>query len=381
MITDLAAEQAKRTQRAYEGLSAGRLKVEPLMHDQWNVINGDNAPYLVQRLDDGSWSCTCSDFIERGKINELRCKHIEAVRFLQDGSTEPGSGLPEKGEPMSKLFKLTYDEQVTVLTTWLPPEWALKTDKKVAHGKPFVWHEFTRIMLDRVFGPMNWSAQPLQEVAALTLPNADLLIYAPVGMTLTFANGRTARRADVGIGLVQARIQSPDLSDQATDSWETGYKSAVTDGLKGCAADLGRCFRPLMSGNMAAAVRDARFADEFSFPDGERTLERQVELLWLTPPAWAVQSDPQVAGGKPWTPHEYVVQALDMIFGPEGWSYDVLSVAYHVLPNSEAQVHTTGQLSVTFADGSVATRFDVGIAPIRRKKDAVDLVAAPAEKY
>ena len=54
-------------------------------------------------------------------------------------------------------------------------------------------------------------------------------------------------RSDVGIGLVQAKIDSPDLSDLGIDSFETGYKSATTDALKGCAADLGRCFRPMQN--------------------------------------------------------------------------------------------------------------------------------------
>ncbi len=37
-------------------------------------------------------------------------------------------------------------------------------------------------------------------------------------------------------------------------------------------------------------------------------------------------------------------------------------------------VYVPGTLTVTFADGTQATRYDIGIAPIRFKKDEVTLV-------
>jgi hypothetical protein len=267
-----------------------------------------------------------------------------------------------------------------VLNNWLVPEWAIKKEKKVAHGKPFVFHEYTRIMLDKVFGPDAWSFVGGQ-IHTLSVPNGDQLIYVAGRMNVRFADGTIAIRSDVGVGLVQAKVDSPDLSNQKTDVFETGYKSATTDAIKGCAADLGRCFRPMQDGAMAAAVINGRFASAFPFPNSARTKEIQYQHLMMLVPAWATKSDPAIANGKPYVPHEYVVQALDTVFGPHKWSFQIGDVTVKELPNSEMLVYAPGTLTVIFADGTEATRFDVGIAPIRRKKDAADLVATPTENY
>ena len=54
---------------------------------------------------------------------------------------------------------LTLIEQIEVLVHWLVPEWAVKKDPKVAHGKPWVFHEFVRLMLDKIFGAARWAFQ------------------------------------------------------------------------------------------------------------------------------------------------------------------------------------------------------------------------------
>src|SRR5512136_1057411 len=79
----LVAEQAKRTARAQEALSAGRLRIEMTVPDQWRVTNGDNAPYTVRRtLDAGrEWKCTCEDYTAKCIAYGLNCKHGEAVRL------------------------------------------------------------------------------------------------------------------------------------------------------------------------------------------------------------------------------------------------------------------------------------------------------------
>ncbi len=371
---NLAAEQAKRTQRAWEGLHSQQIKIEPLSDHDWRVTNGDQAPYFVRLIDPDHWTCTCDDFVARGHLG-LRCKHIEAMRL----QSTPCALNGQKGVHMTEL-KLTLAEQLKVLTGWLVPEWAVKKDKKVAHGKPFVWHEYTRIMLDKVFGAEAWSLSG-DKVHALNLPNNDQLAYAPVRLQVRFADGACVTRSDIGVGLVQAKVESPDLADQKSDVFETGYKSAVTDGLKGCAADLGRIFRPMQDGAMIAAVTNGRFAAAFPFPDGVITADVQRSHLMTIVPAWATKTDSAIAGGKPFVPHEYVTQALDTIFGPQHWSFLIGAVSVETLPNGEMLVYVPGTLQVTFADGTQAARFDVGLTPIRRKKDASDLTATPAESY
>jgi hypothetical protein len=381
-MMDVVAEQAKRTQRAQEGLTSGHLKIEQLAIDRWRVTNGDNAPYTVRLFDSPhNGQCECEDFIARGKTG-LRCKHLEAVRLSLEMAQRDATRDPPRDEKEVNMndVQLTMDEQLKVLNTWLVPEWAIKKDKKVAHGRPFVWHEYTRIMLDKVFGPDAWSfvGGPIQ---SLSLANGDQLVYVAGRMNIRFADGTTVVRSDVGVGLVQAKVDSPDLSNQKTDVFETGYKSATTDAIKGCAADLGRCFRPMQDGAMAAAVINGRFAAAFPFPDGIRAKDLQFQHLMALVPAWATKTDSAIADGKPFVPHEYVVQALDTVFGPHHWSFQIGDVTVKELPNNEMLVYVPGTLTTIFADGTTATRFDVGIAPIRRKKDAADLVATPSENY
>jgi recombination DNA repair RAD52 pathway protein len=278
-------------------------------------------------------------------------------------------------------MQLTLDEQLKMVKR-LVPEWAVLQDVRVAHGRPYVQHEYVTHMLDTVFGPDRWSFE-VGVIKPITLPNNDQLIYVPGKMTVKFADGAIVARSDVGIGLVQAKIDSPDLSDLGADTFETGYKSATTDALKGCAADLGRCFRPMQNPNMASAITSGRFESELQdvFPDGVRTKEAQVEFLKRLVPVWAIQRDSKVANGKPWVPHEYVVHLLDLVFGAQQWSFEIGDVIPSSLPNGELLVYVPGRLNAMFVDGSQAVRSDVGIGVVRLKKNADDLSATPTELF
>jgi hypothetical protein len=378
-LVALGDEQAKRTARAQAALSAGRLLIELIMPDQWRVTNGDNAPYVVRRtLDsDREWKCTCDDYFAKCEKSGLNCKHIAAVRLSlgEAGSVTPCA--PSQGQKEAVMdFVLTLLEQIAVLTKWLVPEWAVKKDPKVAHGKPWVFHEFVRLMLDKIFGAAKWAFTGGQ-FKTLPLANNDHLIYVVGTLAITFDDGSQATRSDVGVGLVQARSGSPDLTDAKPELFETGYKSAATDALKGCAADLGRCFRPMQNGNIAAAVRDGRFDALFPL-EGERTMQWQYDCLLTMAPAWAVQQDPL---GNPYTAHEYVTECLDVVFTPPHWSFVIGDVSVETLPSGEMLVYVPGTLTVTFAEGSQVTRYDIGIAPIRFKKDRSDLIATPTENY
>ena len=374
-VIDRVAEQDRRTLRALDGLAAHRLTITRGPPGAWTVATGDRAINTVTHaLDvDHAWRCTCDDFARHEAIG-LRCKHIEAVRLSLDDSPPPTPCSLKQGEEASMI--LTLLEQIEVLVHWLVPEWAVKKDAKVAHGKPWVFHEFVRLMLDKIFGAARWAFKG-GCFKTLTLANNDQLVYVVGNLTVTFADGTQAVRSDVGVGLVQAVGSSPDLRDAKPDLFETGYKSAATDALKGCAADLGRCFRPLMSGNVIAAVRDGRFNALFPL-DATRTIDWQYECLMTMAPAWAIQLDPL---GNRYTPHEFVTECLDVIFTPPQWSFVVGDVTAEALPSGEMIVYVPGTLTVTFADGTAATRYDIGVAPIRRKKDEATLIKTPAENY
>jgi len=294
-------------------------------------------------------------------------------------------------------MQLTLDEQIAFLAR-PAPEWAVQKDSKVAHGKPWTAHEYVVHLMDVLFGADHWSHRQ-GTISPINLPNNDQLIYVPGYLTVTFADGSTVVRSDIGVGLVQGPTGAVDLSSVKADSFETAFKSATTDGIKGCAADLGRCFRPMQSGMVAGAIGKNRFDEVFreAFPDGVRTKAAQVAYLKRLVPNWAVQRDANVAQGKPYVPHEFVAQMLDVVFGPHRWSFVIKSVTPTDLPNGEMLVYVAGQLTARFADGSTArpssprselaevgsaaTRSDVGIAPVRLKKNAEDLRATPTENF
>jgi hypothetical protein len=142
------------------------------------------------------------------------------------------------------------------------PAWATKTDTAIADGKPFVPHEYVVQALDTVFGPHHWSFQ-IGDVTVKELPNSELLVYVPGTLSVIFADGTEATRFDVGISPVRRKKDMADLVATPTENYETAFKAAVTDALKGCAGDLGCCFRPMLSAEMEAAVLKGYFDNEF----------------------------------------------------------------------------------------------------------------------
>ncbi|HLF28195.1 MAG TPA: hypothetical protein VJG32_17840 [Anaerolineae bacterium] len=118
------------------------------------------------------------------------------------------------------------------------------------------------------------------------------------------------------------------------------------------------------------------------------TTEQQVEALQkLFTPNWAVKRKSGVAGGKPFTEHEYATGMLDAIFEPSGWSLE-LTGEYRVeeLPNTERLISVPGKLTVTFSDGTQVSRPQIGVAIVRRTKDEKTktpnpIGATPSDNY
>jgi len=77
----IVSAQLDRTERARSAIQAGRFRVRRIAPSQWSVQNGEKHPYAVSLYGE-QWSCTCMDYQQRGP--EVRCKHIEGVRLLED---------------------------------------------------------------------------------------------------------------------------------------------------------------------------------------------------------------------------------------------------------------------------------------------------------
>ena len=82
---DKLLEQEKRTARAREALAQSTIRIERL-GAEWRVVNGDDHLYRVGH-DGDHWHCTCPDYEHTCQPNDLRCKHIEAVRLTLEADT------------------------------------------------------------------------------------------------------------------------------------------------------------------------------------------------------------------------------------------------------------------------------------------------------
>jgi hypothetical protein len=162
------------------------------------------------------------------------------------------------------------------------PDYALGERKAgVAGGKDWTPHEWVIQCLDAIFGAQNWSDE-IGQLTHVRTDDGELLLYVPVTLRVRFADGTLATRSDIGTGVVrktkderEAQRQAEydgenDLGATPIDNYSTGYKSAVTSGLKGCCRDLGRIFIPMQSGWVASAIT-------------RRVLESDLERLVIKP--------------------------------------------------------------------------------------------------
>ena len=88
----LAEEEKARLQRAVEALKGGAVRFLRA-GDEIRVINGEGRSYKIRRSED-RWQCSCPDFMNRGKANGWRCKHLLAY-FLAERAglvAEPSNG-------------------------------------------------------------------------------------------------------------------------------------------------------------------------------------------------------------------------------------------------------------------------------------------------
>jgi len=88
--------------------------------------------------------------------------------------------------------------------------------------------------------------------------------------------------------------------------------------------------------------------------------QEQIAALQEPPPPTQILSKPEVGRGALYLSADYVDHKANEIFGPDGWSYEVISAAIQEdLGLAVAKV----QVTIVWADGSYTTRTDVGGRP------------------
>jgi hypothetical protein len=117
--------------------------------------------------------------------------------------------------------------------------------------------DYVRLMLNRIFGPDNWSHTVLSGPDLVRLNAGGAYIRTLVRLTVRFANGQQVVHEDVGITVLNAG-RNLELDKIAPERYETALKAAVTDGLKACAEHLGACFRPMGDADLERSLRGTR---------------------------------------------------------------------------------------------------------------------------
>jgi hypothetical protein len=109
--------------------------------------------------------------------------------------------------------------------------------------------------------------------------------------------------------------------------------------------------------------------------------EEQLEQLATLVEQIHVRTSPKVHGA--YTTSDYVTWRLNQIFLPAGWTCHILDgPVIETIGDGTAYVRATVRLSVTFANGTMAERDDVGVWPLYSKGGANgDLKTTPPENF
>lgn len=112
---------------------------------------------------------------------------------------------------------------------------------------PYTTADFVMWLLNRVFGPSNWSFRVLEGPELVFYSETMGYSRANVQLTVRFANGTEVIHEEVGVWPMRAsKVREGGTFETTTpEVYEQVLKSAVTDGLKACTDHLGNCFRPI----------------------------------------------------------------------------------------------------------------------------------------
>ena len=111
------------------------------------------------------------------------------------------------------------------------------------------------------------------------------------------------------------------------------------------------------------------------------TYEEQLEQLATLVEQIHVRTNPHVKGT--YTTSDYVTWRLNQIFTPAGWTSRILDgPTVEAIGDGTAYVRSTLRLSVTFANGQMAERDEIGVWPLTAKGGSGgDLHNTPPENY
>lgn len=111
------------------------------------------------------------------------------------------------------------------------------------------------------------------------------------------------------------------------------------------------------------------------------TYEEQLEQLATLVEQIHVRTNPHVKGT--YTTSDYVTWRLNQIFTPAGWTSRILDgPTVEAIGDGTAYVRCTLRLSVTFANGQMAERDEIGVWPLTAKGGSGgDLHNTPPENY
>jgi hypothetical protein len=244
-------EQTDRTDRANSALLAGRFQIVQTDPLQWTVKNGDNLPYSVS-LHGADWSCTCPDFQQNGP--DLRCKHIEGVRLLQQA--EPGS--PSSSTPASKT-EAQLNRKDRILTELRQPLDMARTKRRLAPGSGTVPYLEGHTIIDRAneIFDFSWSFELISTpeivhwqkkvLAWNDQEKRKLPVLDSQGNIMTEEVGIVYITGRIRLDLEDTSVNHSDLgrcifSGDTPEALDMALAGAVTDCLKRCFRQMGSQF-------------------------------------------------------------------------------------------------------------------------------------------
>jgi hypothetical protein len=228
---NLATAQEERTARALEALRTKAFQVVPDGIDAWAVKNGEKHPYAVRRVE-GTWSCTCPDFTQRGPA--VRCKHVEAIRLTLEGQTGGNNPfLEDEEQPMSNTNENPSDRIRWELRQPLDMTRVKRRQAPGLGSVPYLEGYDVIQRANEVFS-FGWSFDLLKEPAIMRWQKAQ-----------TFYSQQHRRKMPV------LDDQGKPVTEEVGIVWVTGKVTVEIDGKATSHADVGRC---IFSGDTPEAL-------------------------------------------------------------------------------------------------------------------------------